>query len=152
MREVVQFSFEQIFVLINRVCFEHGLKQYYSADYKKLKMQNEDYCGNMLYLAALLLRMFRSTDIKLFDEAASFLVFKNQILFTKCQQNDTNTPVEQKTVIQAPELYYYEYNFQQNSVQQLQFPQPLTIALYLLKLKPSPAHLLIINSLLNIGI
>ena len=98
MREVVQFSFEQIFVLINRVCFEHGLKQYYSADYKQLKMQNEDYCGNMLYLAALLLRMFRNTDIKLFDEATSFLVFKNQILFTKRQQNDTNTAAEQKTL------------------------------------------------------
>ena len=79
----MQFSFEQIFVLLNRVCFEHGLKQYYSADYKKVKIQNEGYCGNMLYLAALLLRMFRSTDIKLFDEATSFLVFKNQIFFTK---------------------------------------------------------------------
>ena len=34
----------------------------------------------------------------------------------------------------------------------MQFPQPLIIALYLLRLKPSPEHLLIINSLLNIGI
>ncbi|CAL5987139.1 Conserved_hypothetical protein [Hexamita inflata] len=127
-REIINVSFELIFILINRVSFDGKI-----GDQKMelLKDQNSRYTGEMLGLSARVLQILRQTHKDLYIEACKQVFFQNKTLFYA----HSNTSVKQINNLLQEDL---------------QFTIPQQIIIQTLNQKFSPTSLLPINSILNL--